>query len=178
MLFHTWPFLAFFVVFYVVYLLLRRRSPYRMTWLLVASYFFYGWWNPLYLLLILYSTWLDYFCVARMARGGGRADRLALVSLINNLLLLGVFKYAAFLTGNVNALLDTLQIGWTLFPSNELPLPVGISFFTFQSMSYTIDYYRGQVEQEKDFIRFATFVSLFPQLVAGPIERCERCCRS
>ncbi len=168
MLFHTWPFLVFFVVFYVVYLLLRR-SPYRMMWLLAASYFFYGWWNPLYLLLILYSTWLDYFCVARMARGSGRR-RWLLVSLINNLLLLGVFKYAAFLTGNVNALLDTLQIGYA-FPVKQLPLPVGISFFTFQSMSYTIDYYRGQVEQEKDFIRFATFVSLFPQLVAGPIER-------
>ena len=156
MLFHTWPFLVFFVVFYVVYLLLRR-SPYRMTWLLAASYFFYGWWNPLYLLLILYSTWLDYFCVARMASGAGRR-RWLLISLINNLLLLGVLQVRGISHRATSTHCWTrLQVGYA-FPVTRLPLPVGISFFTFQSMSYTIDYYRGQVEQEKNFIRFATFV--------------------
>jgi D-alanyl-lipoteichoic acid acyltransferase DltB (MBOAT superfamily) len=168
MLFHTWSFLVFFLVFYSVFLLLRP-TRYWLHWLLLASYFFYGWWNPLYLLLILYSTALDYGCVRRMAAGGNRWLWL-MISLSNNLLLLGIFKYAAFVTGNVNALLNAVGVAHQLSPP-DLLLPVGISFFTFQSMSYTIDYFRGELDEERDFVRFATFVSLFPQLVAGPIER-------
>ena len=172
MQFHTWPFLFFFVIVYVVYLLLLKRSRFWLHWLLIASYVFYGWWNPLYLLLIAYSTVLDYFCVARMKRSNRRGIWLA-VSLLNNLGLLGFFKYANFVTDNVNWLLNELQLGYAL-RAPDILLPVGISFFTFQSMSYTIDFYRGQLEEEPSFIRFATFVSFFPQLVAGPIERASR----
>ena len=168
MLFHNWVFLVFFAVVYPVYLLVRR-TPFRSVWLLIASYVFYGWWNPYFLLLILYSTSLDYFAVRGMARFGRKGWFLAL-SVVNNLGLLGFFKYAGFVTDNLNALFVRVGIEYAL-PEPDILLPVGISFFVFQSMSYTIDFYRGNVEEEPNFIRYATFVSLFPQLVAGPIER-------
>jgi D-alanyl-lipoteichoic acid acyltransferase DltB (MBOAT superfamily) len=95
-----------------------------------------------------------------------------ILSIINNLFLLSLFKYGPFLTENFNLLLARLGIPVTI-PSPGVLLPVGISFYTFQSLSYTIDFYRGKIEREKSFIRFATFVSLFPQLVAGPIERAK-----
>ena len=92
------------------------------------------------------------------------------VSLSNNLVLLGFFKYAGFLTNQVNALLSLAGTAYRIAPPDIL-LPVGISFFTFQSMGYVIDCYRGHTDRERSFVRFAAFVSLFPQLVAGPIER-------
>ncbi len=168
MLFHSWVFLLFFAVVYPVYLLVKG-TRFRTLWLLIASYTFYACWNPLYLLLIAYSTTIDYLAVLIMWRWGRRRTGLAL-SIVNNLGLLGFFKYAAFLTENLNALLARAGAAYAL-PEPDILLPVGISFFVFQSMSYTIDYYRGQVEREPNFLRYATFVSLFPQLVAGPIER-------
>jgi D-alanyl-lipoteichoic acid acyltransferase DltB (MBOAT superfamily) len=168
MLFHTWTFAVFFLVVYAGYFALRK-TPYWLHWLLAASYVFYGWWNPLYLLLVLYATALDYFAVILIERS--RHKKLWLiVSLSNNLLLLGFFKYAGFLTDQLNGVLALAGVAYAIRPPDIL-LPVGISFFTFQSMSYVIDCYRGHVEREPRFIRFAAFVSLFPQLVAGPIER-------
>ena len=193
MLFHTWVFLAFFLVFYPVYLAVKA-TPLRLPWLLAASYVFYGWWNPVYLLLIVWSTGVDYLAVLAMARTPWKKPWLTL-SILNNLGLLGFFKYGGFLVENLNALAERFDLPYALadpnvcFLSNGLNealawlgtsyqvadfaylLPVGISFYVFQSMSYSIDYYRGQVQLERSFIRYATFVSLFPQLVAGPIER-------
>ena len=140
-----------------------------MPWLLVVSYVFYGWWNPRFLFLILYSTALDYLCVVAMDRAGRRGLWLT-VSLLNNLGLLAFFKYADFVAENLNALLQLVGFGFSL-PDPDILLPVGISFFTFQSMSYTIDYYRREIPRETSFLRFATYVAFFPQLVAGPIER-------
>ena len=168
MLFHTWIFLLFFALFYAVYLYCKN-TRFREPWLLISSYVFYAWWNPLYLLLIVWSTFIDYAAVILMGRGGRRKLWLSM-SIINNLLLLGFFKYGRFIVDNINLLLADCGISYTLAEPGVL-LPVGISFYTFQSMSYTIDYYRGKIEREKSFLRFATFVSLFPQLVAGPIER-------
>ncbi|MCC6698231.1 MAG: MBOAT family protein [Candidatus Hydrogenedentes bacterium] len=168
MLFHTWTFAVFFLVAYPVHLALRH-TRFRSHWLLLVSYVFYGAWNPLYLLLIVYSTWLDYACVNRMAKSPRKKFWLG-VSIVNNLGLLGFYKYAGFVTDNLNALLAGLGSSFHL-PAPDVLLPVGISFYTFQSMSYTIDFYRGHIEREPSFIRFAAFVSLFPQLVAGPIER-------
>ena len=168
MLFHNWVFLAFFAIVYPVYLILKG-TRFRSLWLLIASYVFYGWWNPLYLLLIAYSTAVDYVAVLGMARFG-RKRRFVALSVINNLGLLAFFKYAGFVTQNVNALLVRAGLDYAV-PAPDVLLPVGISFFVFQSMSYTIDFYRGNVDKEPSFIRYATFVSLFPQLVAGPIER-------
>ncbi len=170
MLFHTWPFLLFFVAFLALYLPLRATRL-RVPILLVASYVFYGWWEPYYLALIVYSTLIDYFAVKLMASGRARKPWLV-VSIANNLALLGFFKYRTFVVDNVNALLDGLGSGMLIDdPTPGLLLPVGISFYTFQSMSYTIDYYRREIQAEHSFLRFASFVALFPQLVAGPIER-------
>jgi alginate O-acetyltransferase complex protein AlgI len=168
MLFHNWIFLTFFALVYPVYLA-TRHTRFRTPWLLFASYVFYGWWNWYFLFLILYATVVDYCCVRMMSRWG-RHKRLVALSVLNNLSLLGFFKYAAFLTANVNFLLAKVNLSVSL-PEPDILLPVGISFFVFQSMSYTIDFYRGKVDEEPNLLRYATFVALFPQLVAGPIER-------
>jgi alginate O-acetyltransferase complex protein AlgI len=163
-------FIWFFLIVYAVYLPLRR-TRFWLHWLLLTSYVFYGWWNPLYLLLVIYSTALDFFVVIAMERSE-RKKLWLWVSLCNNLFLLGFFKYGAFVTGNINEGLMQLGVDYAL-PSPGVLLPVGISFYTFQSMSYTIDFYRGEIDRERSFVRFAAFVSLFPQLVAGPIERAK-----
>lgn len=176
MLFHTWTFLLFFAIVFPVHGALRGTRA-GTAWLLIASYVFYGWWEPYYLILIVYSTALDYWVVAMM--DGSRRRKLWLwVSIVNNLGLLGFFKYGGFFTDNMNGLLSLMHVSYEMPPPGSLLpegwkylLPVGISFYTFQSMSYTIDFYRGEIPRERSFIRFAAFVSLFPQLVAGPIER-------
>ncbi len=247
MLFHTWPFLLFMLVVLPVFYALRRTRLW-IPWLLAASYFFYGWWNPYYLILVVYSTLLDYMLVTLMdhSRRPARyinitarlfrldfddqvlkaaflvSGTLALalvgtavlgpvtlrptliafgtlvllmaigsllgsrrmwlfISLFNNLALLLFFKYAGFVVANLNLAFDAMHLGIELpAPATLMPygfkylLPVGISFFTFQSMSYTIDFYLGNVKRERNFLRFATFVCFFPQLMAGPIERARR----
>lgn len=192
MLFHTWVFFFFFAVVYTVYLPLRRHNAAMNLWLMLASYFFYGWWNPYYLLLLFGISAIDYWLVLQMDRSRSpRVRKIWLaVSLTSNFGLLGFFKYAGFFTGNLNALLVRLGAAFQLpdpvaYPNAILQalgvpesslfvhvlLPVGISFHTFQSMSYTIDAYRGVIATERSFVRFLCFVSFFPQLVAGPIER-------
>jgi len=168
MYFHTWPFALFFLIFYPAYLGLKATRL-RLPFLLAASYFFYACLNPLYLVLIAYSTTLDYAVVTAMAKGRRRKSWLAL-SIANNLALLGFFKYGPFVTDNINALVSSLGVPY-LLPAPGILLPVGLSFYTFQSMSYTIDYYRGNVERETSLVKYAAFVSLFPRLLAGPIER-------
>ena len=168
MLFHTWIFLLFFLIVYPIYLALKK-TRFNNLWLLIASYTFYGWWNPLYLILIGYSSALDYFVVAKMVRSERKKLWLSL-SLVNNLALLSFFKYGNFVAENLNLLLSALGTSYAI-PMPNILLPVGISFYTFQSMSYTIDCYRGKIDREKSFVRYAAFVSLFSQLVAGPIER-------
>jgi len=167
MLFHTWIFSLFFLFIYLIYIVVRK-TRFKNAWLLFASYLFYAWWSPVFLLLILYSTCIDYLAVLKMSRSGRRKIWL-LLSLINNLSLLCVFKYSGFIVDGLNTLLGVFGVHYTL-QSPGLLLPVGI-FYTFQSMSYTIDYYRGHIPKEPSFICYATFVSFFPQLVAGPIER-------
>jgi len=178
MLFHTWPFVLFFLIVYPTYLALKR-TRFRLPWLLASSYFFYACFNPLYPILIAYASLVDYTVVVRMERSSRKkGPRSAgtkawlFVSVVNNLALLGFFKYGSFVTDNLNVLLASLGVPYVIAAPGIL-LPVGISFYTFQSMSYTIDYYRGNIERQKSFIRYAAFVSLFPRLVAGPIERAK-----
>jgi alginate O-acetyltransferase complex protein AlgI len=244
MLFHTWPFLVFLMIVLPGFFALQRTKLW-LPWLTLASYFFYGWWNPYYLLLVVYATLLDFSLVALMDHcpretGGvdvkARLTRLdfgdrvlknaflgsvfatlallvmavagpktlrptmaglsvlvllmglgalyssrkiwLLISLVNNLALLLFFKYARFLIQDLNVLFSSVHLPWKLAdPSTLVPLgfqyllPAGISFFTFQSLSYTIDFYLGKVHRERNLLRFATFVCFFPQLMAGPIER-------
>jgi len=176
MLFQTWTFLIFFLVAFGVYLLVKGTRL-RFIWLLFASYFFYAWWEPYYLILLILSTAIDYWAVKFMENSSRRRLWVA-ISVISHLLLLGFFKYGIFFTDNVNALLTFMNVGYQLpYPGSLLPagfkymLPVGISFYTFAAMTYTIDFYRGYVQRERNFVRFATFVSFFPRLMAGPIER-------
>ena len=174
MLFNSFEFLLFFpIVAVAVYNI--RHPAFRLPFLLAASYFFYMWWRPAYILLLLASTGVDYFAGLLIPRmeSPARKRLILLISIITNLGLLGVFKYFNFGVASINGILGwagstplSLQANWVL--------PVGISFYTFQSMSYTIDVYRGRLEPERNPLRFALYVAFFPQLVAGPIERGSR----
>lgn len=148
----------------------------RHLWLTVASYAFYGWANPAFMALMLLSTVIDFVCGRRLGQAldGAQARRRAwlIVSVVSNLSLLGFFKYFNFAVDSYGALLAALGLGH-LQPEAALrvTLPLGISFYTFQSMSYTIDIYRGRTRPLDRFVDFACYVCLFPQLVAGPIIR-------
>ena len=168
MLFQTWVFLLFFLVVYLIYLFVKR-TRFGVLWLLLVSYFFYGWLNPLYVILILYATTFDFIVSAQMEKSHRRKLWLT-VSIVNSLALLSFFKYADFLTNNLNNLLSYLHIPFEIMQPGIL-LPIGLSFYLFQSMSYMIDCYRGDIERERSFVRYAAFVAFFPRLLAGPIER-------
>jgi len=155
-------------------LLVYYNLPYRArnVFLCLASYAFYGWWKPWFVTLMLASTVTDYIAGKVIsAPGATRRRRLAalVVSCCVNLGLLGFFKYYMFATGSPNHLLAL--VGADAFSVLTVVLPVGISFYTFQTMSYTIDLYRGDARPAKSFFDFACFVSMFPQLIAGPIIR-------
>lgn len=172
MLFTEFSFWIFFAVVACAYVVLPHRGQNRM--LLVASYVFYGAWDWRFLSLILLSTIIDYFVGLRMARTAADPARrkLLYVSLALNLGMLFTFKYFGFFVESFQSLLA--QAGYDTPQSTlHIILPVGISFFTFQTLSYTIDIYRRQLEPTRDFLDFALFVSFFPQLVAGPIERAK-----
>jgi alginate O-acetyltransferase complex protein AlgI len=173
MVFSSYLFLFYFLP---AALFLYYASPPRGRHLIltIVSYVFYGWANPLFTPLLLLSTAIDYVAGGVIARSrGSRRARVALVvSLSSNLALLGFFKYFNFGMENLTALADWLNLpALGLDRALRITLPLGISFYTFQSMSYTIDVYRGEAEPARNFIDFACFVSMFPQLVAGPIIR-------
>lgn len=168
MQFQSWLFLAFFLVAYAGYLALKA-TPLRLPWLVLVSYVFYGWLSPLYLILLTYATVMDYLLVLGMDRARRKTLWLCAI-ILSDLGLLGFFKYGAFVADNLNALLASLHAGYTIPAPNWL-LPVGISFYIFQSLGYAIDCYRGTTRPERNLIRYATFVSFFPRLLMGPIER-------
>lgn len=161
-------YLFFFIVFLVYWAMSGNRA--RKVWLLLASYVFYGAWDWRFLALILISTLIDYFAALLISRENPRPSRKfwLIVSLCANLGFLGIFKY-------FNFFIDTLNYGASFFGTYISPfniiLPVGISFYTFQTMSYTIDVYRRELKPVRNFVDFALFVTFFPQLVAGPIVR-------
>lgn len=170
MTFDSLEFLIFLPLVVAVYWLLPHT--WRKYWLLAASYIFYMYWNPVFIVLLLFSTAVDYFCGLGMDRCKGKLGirkALLLTSVIMNLGLLFSFKYLDFFGGMVDTLCAVLCVSYRV-PEFNLILPVGISFYTFQTMSYTIDVYRGKIPAERDPISFALYVTFFPQLVAGPIE--------
>ncbi len=168
MLFQTWKFLIFFLIVYPLYFLVKRTRL-KLPYLLVISYVFYAWLSPLYLIPIAYATVVDYFVARYMARTE-RKGRWLFLSIANSLVLLSVFKYGMFITDNVNTLLSSLNIAYTL-PTPGMLLPAGLSFFLFQSMGYVIDCYRGTIQPERNIVTYAASVAFFPRLLAGPIER-------
>ena len=171
MLFNSLTFVVFFVVVLALYRVLPSW-PAKKVLLLAASYVFYGAWNPPFVLLLLLSTVIDFWAARRMAESESPRLRkgFLMVSLVGNLGLLGFFKYGEFLLENFVALMNAMGVQWQ--PATpDIILPVGISFYTFQTLSYTIDVYRRDLKPARSFLDFAVFVSFFPQLVAGPIVR-------
>jgi len=172
MLFNSTEFLLFLPLVFLLYWFVFRTTRIQNVLLLVASYVFYGWWDWRFLSLIAFSSIVDF----AVAQGIGESDKptvrkvLLAASLTVNLGMLGVFKYFNFF---VDSFIDLFNmLGVSLEPTTlNIILPVGISFYTFQTLSYTIDVYKGQMEPAKDWIAFFAYVSFFPQLVAGPIER-------
>ncbi len=165
-----------FLVFFVAVVSAYFMVPHRWRWvlLLVASYFFYAYWNVNYIVLIVFSTLVDYVVARQLAvtdiENIRRRKFLLSLSIGVNLGVLFLFKYFNFFNESLANLLTQVGVPYDMATLNVL-LPVGISFYTFQSMAYTIDVYRGQIEAETHFGRFATYIAFFPQLVAGPIER-------
>ncbi len=166
MVFSSLTFLFLFLpAVLLVYFAVPRQG--KNAVLFAFSLLFYAWGEPIYVGLMIFSTVLDYTCGRLVEKYRGRPkQKLGLIlSLCGNLGLLFFFKYTDFLIGTVNSILGTA------IPLLELPLPIGISFYTFQTMSYTIDVYRGKAKMQRNIISFGAYVSLFPQLIAGPIVR-------
>lgn len=169
MVFSSIPFIFFF---FPIFLILYYAAPYKYKniILLIFSLIFYAWGEPIYILLMIFSSFVDYICGLNIEknRDNKRKKRLFLIiSIIVNLSLLGFFKYSDFLIGMIN------NIFHINIPLLNLALPIGISFYTFQTMSYSIDVYRGNVKVEHNFLNYMTYVTMFPQLIAGPIVRYE-----
>ena len=177
MLFNSVDFIIFFPIVTLIYFVLPSKI--RYLWLLAASYYFYMCWNAKYALLLLLSTAVTYasgLMLSALSQGDDTEKNVKLrkltvaFSFIINLGILFFYKYFNFSTGLLSAVFAKVHINVSI-PVFDIILPVGISFFTFQALSYTMDVYRGEVCAERNFFRYALYVSFFPQLVAGPIER-------
>ena len=166
MVFSSVTFLFLFLpVSLVLYYVVPQR--FKNLVLMLCSLVFYAWGEPVYVLLMLYSILLNYVSGLLMARHKKHKKQVLIFTVILNLFILGFFKYYGFLMENINAL-----TGLDL-PIRKLALPIGISFYTFQALSYDIDLYRGRFRVQKDFVTFAAYITMFPQLIAGPIVRYE-----
>lgn len=173
MLFHSLKFLIFFPIVAFVYFIIPKK--FKTIWLLLASYYFYMSWNVKHTFLIACSTivtWVGGLLLGRCARRGRTAKAIVIIVTCINLGILAFFKYFDFMIWNLNALLVKTGLETVKKPFDFI-LPVGISFYTFQALGYMIDVYRRDITPEKNLVRYALFVSFFPQLVAGPIERSQ-----
>ena len=166
-----------FIIFFIIVVGVYYAIPHRFRWmlLLAASYYFYMCWKAEYVLLIIFSTLVDYYCGLAMGRQPDKNGRrkFMVLSLVVNLGVLFAFKYFNLFNDSLRSVLGSVNIFYGV-PAFKVLLPVGISFYTFQTLSYSIDVYRGEKEPEKHLGIFALYVAFFPQLVAGPIERSVR----
>lgn len=156
---------AFLPLFMGIYFLLRSRRS-RNVWLFAASIFFYAWGEPVYVALMLASVTVNWFFALRIAAAPRRKKSMLAAACIFNVLVIGFFKYQGFLARSCNAL-----FGANIVPDLQLPLPIGISFYTLQALSYVIDVYRGQVAPQRNILNLGMYIACFPQLIAGPIVR-------
>ncbi len=168
MIFHSPDFVVFFLLVTTLYWRLPHRG--QNVLLFVASYVFYGYVHPWFLILIATSTAIDYFSARGMERWPDRKRIFLALSIVSNFGMLGFFKYFDFFADNVNGVLALAGIHASV-PVLRIVLPVGISFYTFQAMSYTVDVYRGELRARRSLLDVAVFISFFPHLVAGPIQR-------
>jgi D-alanyl-lipoteichoic acid acyltransferase DltB (MBOAT superfamily) len=174
MTFNSIRFAFFFVIVYAVYLLLMKRLRWQNVMLLLASFVFYGWWDWRFLFLLWLSILIDYFCAMWIedSEDPKRRKMIIATSVASQLTLLGFFKYYNFFTYNLQSALDSFGLHVPLYHLNVI-LPVGISFYTFQTMSYSLDVYYRRIRASRSLIDFALYVSFFPHLVAGPIQRTD-----
>ena len=174
MLFNSLTFLIFFLVVFALHRLIPGWNRKKLL-LLAASYLFYAAWNPPYVLILLLSTSLDWWLARLIWRSNNDIvrRRLLVLSLVSNLSLLGFFKYGGFLLDNTRDVLTSIGVHYSP-PAFDIVLPIGISFYTFASLSYTIDVYRREVAGDSGYLDYALFVSFFPHLVAGPIVRAKQ----
>lgn len=173
MIFNSVEFLIFFILFFCIYFfLLNKDIKKQNTLIFIASYIFYGWWDYRFLILIAFSTTVDFIVGNAIYQSKNKHNRklLLLSSLIVNIGLLSYFKYCNFFVDTLKDLFLSFGVQTNLTTLNII-LPVGISFYTFQTLSYTLDIYKRKIVPAKNILTFASFVSFFPQLVAGPIER-------
>ncbi len=173
MLFNSFHFLLFLPVVFLLYWFVFKERRWQNLFVVVASYVFYGWWNWRFLLLIAFTSLCSYLSglLLEKYKCNLRTQRIVCASnIIVNLLILCVFKYFNFFMENISMLFQTMgyELGWTTL---NIVLPVGISFYTFQALSYSIDVYKGNIRATHDPVEFFAYISFFPQLVAGPIER-------
>lgn len=171
MLFNSVTFLLFFVLFFFLYWFVTGKSfRWQNILILVASYIFYGWWDWRFVFLLILSTLIDYFFGLAIYQSSTRKKLYLWLSVANNLVILGFFKYYNFFAESFQQM--SQKMGWETHPYIlEIVLPVGISFYTFHGMSYVFDIYNGKLKPTSNFIEYAVFVCFFPLLVAGPIER-------
>ena len=179
MIFNSFEFLLFLPIVFTIYWLLSNKLKLQNAFVVIASYFFYGWWDWRFLLLIAFTSACSFASGLLIEKTGKndnlyeqkqhrRAKAITATNIVINLLILGIFKYYNFFIESFLALIPFLNVDKMLI---NIILPVGISFYTFQALSYSIDVYRRKIEPTHDIVAFFAYVSFFPQLVAGPIER-------
>jgi len=176
MTFNSIDFLIFGLLFFILWPLLGKKDNSRWILITVASFIFYGWWDWRFLFLIITSGLIDYFSGIGIANKPKYRRMFLAFSIIGNLGFLSIFKYSSFFAGILESLFLIINIKIDLvnrIPEFALILPVGISFYTFQSLSYTIDIYRGRLKPTRNILHFFSYLSMFPQLVAGPIVRAK-----
>src|ERR1700737_2144417 len=171
MLFDSPAYFLFLIPVVVAYWRLSHRA--QNIFLLLASYFFYGWWDWRFLALMIGSTTMDFLIARKITPSCTDSNRKKwlIFSLVLNFGILGVFKYFDFFTGSFSSALETLGIHNIPLPLLRVILPPGISFYTFQEVAYIVDVYNGRIRGSRSFVEYSLFISLFPHLIAGPIQR-------
>lgn len=176
MIFNSLEFLIFFIVFALLWPVFRKKDTLRWSYIVVTSFIFYGWWDWRFLFLIIFSGLVDYFAGVLIEKIPKQRKLIFGFSLLANLGSLSIFKYSVFFATLLQDAMGVFNVKIDLagnIPEFMLILPVGISFYTFQSLSYTIDVYRGRLKPTKNILLFFSFLAMFPQLVAGPIVRAK-----
>ncbi|PCJ57474.1 MAG: membrane-bound O-acyltransferase family protein [Planctomycetota bacterium] len=172
MIFNSIDFLFFAILFFTLWPFLKFKNNLRWSYLVSASFIFYGWWDYRFLALIILSGLIDFICGLCIDKYQNKKKYFLYLSIIGNIGTLAFFKYINFAIDTSNDILSFLNYSNTI-PTFDIILPIGISFYTFQSMSYTIDIYRNQLKPTKNIFHFFAYLSMFPQLVAGPIVRAK-----
>ena len=176
MLFNSLAFVLFLPIVFLLYWFVFKQTQAQNLFLVAASYLFYGWWDWRFLLLIALTSFLSYGSgrlIERLERERSKQRVVTIINILINLTILGLFKYYNFFVDNLQVLLEGLGLHFH-WPTLRILLPVGISFYTFQALSYSIDVYQGRIAPCQNLSAFFAYISFFPQLVAGPIERATR----